>query len=208
MPDEPNATEAEQTAEDRRRVPRRRGATRTATSSTSPGKIRRKALSRLVFDLRVQGHPIRAIAEQLIRRGYKTSATDVQRILQEEFESLGATREKKEQARELSLVRIETWMAALAKRAAKGDDKAIATSTKLDERIAKYLGTEAPQEHGVKLTVLGQVNWILDIITEELGADATERVLRRISAESSPPAPQGDGGGPPGEHEPIPGRDA
>jgi hypothetical protein len=194
MADEPETAGLEQTTRSRR-PPRKRGSTRTKTSSTSPGKIRRKALSKLVFDYRVQGHSVRAIAEKLIKGGYKTSISDVQRILQTELEALGASRETKEQARDLSLARLEKWLLALSKRTAKGDDKAISVSRALDERIAKYLGTEAPGEQHVKLTVLGQLNWIFDVITRELGPDATQRVLRRIGEEGGPPAPDGAPGG-------------
>ena len=180
-----------------RRPPRKRGATRTGTCSTNPGAVRRKFLSKHVFELRLQGHSVRAIAEKLIKRGYKTSTADVQRILQTELEGVGATRETKEQARDLSVARLETWLTSLAKRTAKGDDKAITTANKLDERIAKYLGTEAPAEQNVKLTVLGQLNWVFDVITRELGPDATQRVLRRIGEEGGPPTPNGARGEPP-----------
>lgn len=196
MPDDPKTATSEQTV-DGRRLPRKRGSTRTATSSTSPSKVRRKALSKHVFDLRVEGHSIRAIADKLKKRGFKTSTTDVQAILKTELESLGAPKETKEQARGLSLARLEKWLLALSKRAAKGDDKAINVSRQLDERIARYLGTEAPAEQNVKLTVLGQLNWVFDIIERELGPDAAKRVIRRIGEEGGPPAPDGARGEPP-----------
>jgi hypothetical protein len=196
MADQPEAAPVGQDV-DGRRKPRKRGSTRTDQCATRPHKVRRKALEKLIFELRVQGKSVRAIDEDLRRRGYKTNKTEVGNILRTELENLGAERETKEQARNLSLARLEGWLEALAKRTKKGDDKAINTASKLDERIARYLGTEQPPEQSVKLTVLGQVNWIFDIITAELGEDAAQRVLRRISAESGAPADEGPGG-PPG----------
>lgn len=141
---------------------------------------------------------MRGIEARLRKQGYKTSKSEVQRILAAELEGIGATQETKEQARALSLERLETWLAGLSKRARKGDEKAITTAVKLDERIAKYLGTEAPGEQHVKLTVLGQLNWIFDTIEKELGPDAAKRVIRRLGEEGGPPAPGGPGGSPTG----------
>jgi hypothetical protein len=157
--------------------------------------VRQKALSSLVFKLRLEYKSVRQIAHELQRRGYKTSKSDVQQILANELDSLGADQETKERARALAIERLDEWGAGLVKRARKGDDKAIATALKLEERRARMLGIDAPTEQ--KLTILGQVNWIFDIIQEELGTDAAQRVLRRIGAESGPPA--GDAGGPPGD---------
>lgn len=182
-----------------RRPPRKRGTRSLTKCSTSPSTVRQKALSRLIFKLRLEYKSVRAIDEELRRRGYKTSKSDVQRILANELDSLGADQETKERARALALERLDEWGAGLIKRARKGDDKAIATALKLEERRARMLGIDAPTEQ--KLTILGQVNWIFDVITAELGPDAAQRVIRRISQESGPAAP--DAGGPPGD-EPSP----
>jgi hypothetical protein len=160
--------------------------------------VRRKALSKQVFELRVQGFSVRAIADKLKRGGYKTSTSDVQRILQTELEGLGASQETKEGARALSLQRLDDWTRSLFSRTKKGDEKAITTALRLDERRARYLGTDAPEEHQVKLSVLGQLNWVFDMITKELGPDATQRVLRRIGEEGGPPALGGAPGSKPG----------
>lgn len=196
MPEQPETPPGGQT-QSGRRPPRKRGSTRRTKCATSANGLRRAALKKRIIDLRVEGLSIRAIEERLRRGGWKTSKSDVQSILAEELQSLGASRETKEQARELSLVRLETWLAALGKRAKKGDEKAITVSKSLDERIAKYLGTEAPAEQHVKLTVLGQLNWIFDIIERELGPDAARRVIRRIGEEGGPPTAEGARGGQP-----------
>jgi hypothetical protein len=120
----------------------------------------------------------------------------VQKILADELADLGASQETKEQARAVALERLDVWMGGLFKRTKKGDEKAIATALKLEERRARMLGTDAPEEQQVKLTILGQVNWLFDIIERELGPDAAQRVLRRISDEGGPP--KADQGGPPG----------
>lgn len=187
MADEPKTT-AEGQTKTGRRPPRKRGSTRTRTSGTSPSKLRKKALEKRIFDMRVEGLTVRRIAERLQRGGFKTSKSEVQRILQEQLEGLGAPQETKEQARSISLERLDLWTASLFRRTKKGDEKAITTALRIDERRARYLGTDAPAEHQVKLTILGQLNWVFDMITKELGPDATQRVLRRIGEEGGPPA--------------------
>jgi hypothetical protein len=195
MPETPEPTPTGQTAPGRR-PPRKRGSTRTKTSGTSPSKLRKKALSKRIIDLRLEGLSVRKIADRLQRGGFKTSKSEVQEILAKELEELGASQETREQARALSLDRLDAWTQSLFRRTKKGDEKAIGTALKLEERRSKLLGTDAPEEQQVKLTILGQVNWLFDIIERELGADAAQRVLRRISDEGGPP--KADAGGPPG----------
>lgn len=186
MGDEEKPTTGGQT-ETGRRPPRKRGSTRRAKCATSATALRRQALAKRIIELRLEGYTVRGIAEKLQKGGWKTSKSDVQTILAEQLKEVGASQETKAQARALSLERLEGWMRALAKRAKKGDDKAISVSKSLDERIAKYLGTEAPEEHRVKLSVLGQLNWVFDMVEKEFGPDGSKRLLRRISEESGAP---------------------
>jgi hypothetical protein len=176
------------------RPARRPGSTRLTKSATSAGAIRKKALSKKIIDLRLEGLTVRAIDDRLRRAGFKTSKSEVQRILAAELASLGASQETKEQARALALDRLDTWTHSLFKRTKKGDEKAIATALRVEERRAKLIGTDAPEEQRIKLTILGQINWVFDVIERELGKDAAQRVIRRIGEEGGPPA---DGGGGP-----------
>ena len=199
MAEKPETTPDGQTTPGRR-PPRKRGSTRRTQCATSATKLRRAALAKKIVEYRTEGLTIRKIADRLQRGGWKTSKSDVQSILAEQLKELGATQETKEQARTLALDRLDTWTESLFKRTKKGDEKAIATALKLEERRARLLGTDAPEEQSVKLTILGQVNWIFDIITAELGEDAAQRVFRRIGSEGGPPA--GDQGGPPSADKP------
>lgn len=187
MPKEESGTTPGQTKPGRRR--RRRGSTRRTKCATSATAIKRAELERKVLDLRKEGLSIRAIAPKL-----KVSKSEAQRLLAAALAGVGATQETKQQVRTLELERLDTWLHGIAKRAARGDEKAIMTALRIEERRAKAVGTDAPVEQRLKLTILGQINWVFDIIAKELGKDAADRVLRRIGEEGGPPAD--DGGGP------------
>jgi hypothetical protein len=156
--------------------------------------IRRKELGAKCLELRKEGLGIRAIAKNLTDKGSKVSKSEVQRLLAKELSELGASIETKREVRALQLDRLDTWLEAIFRRTKKGDEKAIATALKIEERRSKLLGTEAPIEQRVKLNVLGQLNWVFDMIEKELGPDAVKRVLRRISEESGA-ATAGEAGG-------------
>jgi hypothetical protein len=162
---------------------RKPGSTRKLQCATSPAAVVRAARGKRILDYRRKGLALRAIAEKL-----KISKTEVQRILVREIAAIGSTQESKVQVRALQLDRLDVWLAGLWSRTARGDEKAITTALKIEERRAKLLGTDAPVEQRIKLTVLGQINWIFDIIKAELGEDAAKRVVGRIGAEGGPPA--------------------
>lgn len=134
-----------------------------------------------MLELRKEGHAIRAIAGKLKEEGKKASKSEVQRLLVLELQSVGATKETKQQARALELERLDDLLLGLWLRARGGDEKAVAQVLKIEERRAKVLGTDAPTEQRVRLTVTGQLNWILDLVAEECGDDAAQRIYRRIA---------------------------
>lgn len=119
-------------------------------------------------------------------------------MLDEELKDMKASQETKDQVRAMQLERLDVWLLGLYKRTKKGDEKAITAALKIEERRAKLRGTDAPEEK--KLTILGQLGWVFDIMRDELvaalgeevGQDAAQRVFRRVGAEGGPAADSED----------------
>lgn len=153
--------------------------TKSATSATA---FKRAEDGAKILELRKQGKTVRAIAKEVRR-----SKSEVGRMLQEALKAVEADQETKKEVRALQLERLDVWMQGVFKRASKGNEKAIQTALRIEERRAKLMGTDAPVEQRIKLSVLGQLNWVFDIIEKELGKDAWQRVLRRIGEESGSP---------------------
>ena len=175
-------TEPGQTTEGRPPRKRRAGATRRTRAATSARSFKRAEDGKKILELRKQGLAVRAIAEKVGR-----SKSEVGRMLQEQLKSVEADQETKKEVKALQLERLDVWLEGLWKRSKKGDEKAIQTALRIEERRAKMMGTDAPVEQRVKIGVLGQLNWVFDMIEKELGPDAVKRVLRRISEESGAP---------------------
>lgn len=153
--------------------------TKSATSATA---FKRAEDGKRILDLRKQGKTVREIADEVGR-----SKSEVGRMLQEALKAVEADQETKKELRALQLERLDLWLAGIWKKTKKGNEKAIQTALRIEERRAKMVGTDAPVEQRVKLTVLGQLNWVFDMIEEEFGKDGLERLYRRISEKGGSP---------------------
>jgi hypothetical protein len=166
----------------------RRRARSTKTARTSPKAIERAQLRKRALELRKEAHPVREIARKIGK-----SKSETHRLIDEALQDVGPDHETKVRVRTLQLERIDTMVLGLWMRARKGDEKAVTAVLKLEERRAKIVGSDAPTESKLRLTVTGQLNWILDIVREVLGEDAGQRVYRRIAETTGAgQAPTGD----------------
>jgi hypothetical protein len=157
-----------------------RRARSTKRARTSPKAIERAELRKKALELRKAARPVREIAVKIGR-----SKSETQRLIDEALRDVGPDHETKVRVRTLQLERIDTMVLGLWMRAKKGDEKAVTAVLKLEERRAKIVGSDAPTESKLRLTVTGQLNWMLDIVREVLGDDAAQRVYRRIAETTS-----------------------
>lgn len=119
------------------------------------------------YDLRLSGHSIRAIAEQL-----GVSRQTVQNRL--DAECAAQVTPGAEAVRKMELDRLDKWMLALETRILDGDTNAIATAIKVADRRAKYLGLDAPTQIDAQVTQITQEDLaIAEMIREAKMRQAT-----------------------------------
>lgn len=99
-------------------------------------------------ELRRKGWSFERIAKEV-----GVSISTAHRYITSELEKVAAeTAEAAEQVRQLELERLDRALAAVFQRVDDGDDKAIATMLRLQERRAKLLGLDTPDRHEVTVS--------------------------------------------------------
>ncbi|HEX2677189.1 MAG TPA: helix-turn-helix domain-containing protein [Polyangiales bacterium] len=143
---EPHRTTLARRAKRKPPKPKRK---RTPKSSAHELQVEQRRAK--VTDLRIKGHSIRAIAEQL-GCSLATVHGDIEAVL------LRATDESKtrmEQSRELSLRRLDAANLAMWPQVQKGDPEAVRTLVRIEERRAKLEGHDAATGSRLELTGAG-----------------------------------------------------
>ena len=125
-----------------------------------PSAVERRAQA---LELRKRGMSYRQIGQEL-----GVSRNTAHRYVTEELDELRAeTRASAEQLRDLELERLDQYLARLQPKIEDGDEKAIATALRVQERRAKLTGLDAPQRSEV--TIGGES--VIDRLREVVGND-------------------------------------
>jgi len=164
-----------------------RGSTRKARCRTSAVAIKRARLKQRLLDHRLAGLSVRQAAEKV-----GVSKSEAQRLLDAALADVQPEQRAVKKIRATSLLRLDQMLLGLWMRARKGDEKAVAQVLRIEERRAKLVGSDAPTQQTMRLTVTGQLNWLLDLVREELGEDASQRIYRRIAEAAGPGTPAAD----------------
>ena len=126
-----------------------------------PSAVERRAQA---LELRKRGMSYRQIGQEL-----GVSRNTAHRYVTEELDELRAeTRASAEQLRDLELERLDQYLARLQPKIEDGDEKAIATALRVQERRAKLTGLDAPQRSEV--TIGGES--VIDRLREVVGGDS------------------------------------
>ncbi len=108
-------------------------------------RVRALENRRRVWELRSDGHPVRAIAAMLAAEGRRLSVTQVYRIIALEIAALKQeTRESVDQVRSVELARIRHKQAQLAPKCAEGNPTAVRAWAILEALVVKVTGIAAP----------------------------------------------------------------
>ena len=121
---------------------------------------------RKVWELRLAGLSTYEIARQLsAQEGVSISAANVQKDIKHTLAELAKeTRADAEAARDMMLARLAKMRTALWTKIRQGDERAIATALKIEEREAKLLGLDRPI--GLDLTSDGQA---ISVVIKHIG---------------------------------------
>ena len=126
-----------------------------------PSAVERRAQA---LELRKRGMSYRQIGQEL-----GVSRNTAHRYVTEELDELRAeTRASAEQLRDLELERLDQYLARLQPKIEDGDEKAIATALRVQERRAKLTGLDAPQR--TEVTIGGES--VIDRLREVVGGDS------------------------------------
>ena len=122
------------------------------------------ARRREALEMRKRGANYREIAAAL-----GVGLTTAHRYVTAELDELRAeTRASAEQLRDLELERLDQYLARLQPKIEDGDEKAIATALRVQERRAKLTGLDAPQR--TEVTIGGES--AIDRLREVVGGDS------------------------------------
>jgi hypothetical protein len=115
------------------------------------------------LELRKAGATYQMIADQLGYAHAKGAHKAVESALK------ATLREPAEAVRELELVRLDAMLLALWRRVQQGDERAINTALRIDERRAKLLGLEAPALSALSLVPIEMIDAEIARLEAELG---------------------------------------
>jgi len=125
-----------------------------------PSAVERRAHA---LELRKRGMSYRQIGQEL-----GVSRNTAHKYVTAELDELRAeTRASAEQLRDLELERLDQYLARLQPKIEDGDEKAIATALRVQERRAKLTGLDAPQR--TEVTIGGES--VIDRLREVVGDD-------------------------------------
>lgn len=125
-----------------------------------PSAVERRAHA---LELRKRGMSYRQIGQEL-----GVSRNTAHKYVTAELDELRAeTRASAEQLRDLELERLDQYLARLQPKIEDGDEKAIATALRVQERRAKLTGLDAPQR--TEVTIGGES--VIDRLREVVGND-------------------------------------
>ena len=125
-----------------------------------PSAVERRAQA---LELRKRGMSYRQIGQEL-----GVSRNTAHKYVTAELDELRAeTRVSAEQLRDLELERLDQYLARLQPKIEDGDEKAIATALRVQERRAKLTGLDAPQR--TEVTIGGES--VIDRLREVVGDD-------------------------------------
>jgi len=126
-----------------------------------PSAVERRAQA---LELRKRGMSYRQIGQEL-----GVSRNTAHKYVTAELDELRAeTRASAEQLRDLELERLDQYLARLQPKIDDGDEKAIATALRVQERRAKLTGLDAPQR--TEVTIGGES--AIDRLREVVGGDS------------------------------------
>ncbi len=114
-------------------------------------KVRSAELAQSVYELRLAGHPMHAVAEAL-----GVSQSTCERAFDEWI--VRTVRPKAEAARSLELDRLDRYLVALDPLIQQGNVKAIAEARAIGERRSKLLGLDLPTRVEHKVAVVDAVD--------------------------------------------------
>lgn len=136
-------------------------ASRRARTSDKSDPARIAELRYKITVMRLEGHTPRDISRNL-----GVALETVQRHLAAVFNSL--TAQKAEQAKQLELDRLDSYLVALAPGIAVGDPKSIAQAIRISEQRAKYQGLHAPVKTETTVITIDAIDAELEKLTQQL----------------------------------------
>ena len=136
-------------------------ASRRARTSEKSDPSRIAELRYKITVMRLEGHTPRDIARNL-----GVALETVQRHLAAVFNSL--TAQKAEQAKQLELDRLDSYLVALQPGRAVGDPKSIAQAIRISEQRAKYQGLHAPVKTEATVITIDAIDAELEKLVQQL----------------------------------------
>lgn len=142
-------------------------------------KIAREQWKAVAVRLALRGYSVRRIAEKIGR-----ARSTVQDALNEALQEASATPEETERRRNEMRARLMRQLEAWAIKSIKGDEKAGAIVVRLEERLAKVDGIDAPARVDMTLATR-EIDQFLDRLEQALAPDEFLRIARIAAGETS-----------------------